>query len=329
MKEENIRPAKLMERVDVLQVEDRKKLLKKKKGFIKIACPACQSKKHKTLFKKDGFIFVSCESCETVFVNPRPSFFMLAEYYEKAKSWKYWNDKIFPASENSRRNQIFAPRAKKVSALCDAYKAKKEILVDVGAGFGTFCEEIKKLGVFKEVIAVEPSRSLAETCCEKGIKVIVKPIEKANIKKASVITNFELIEHLFWPKDFLLGCARNLSRGGLIIITTPNIKGFDLLTLGKFSENISAPNHLNYFNIDSLGYLLKQCGFKIIESLTPGKLDSELVRKKIINGSFNVSINSFLKYILIDTWDKNGDSFQKFLENNNLSSHMWIVAKKL
>jgi len=25
----------------------------------------------------------------------------------------------------------------------------------------------------------------------------------------------------------------------------------------------------------------------------------------------------------------NGDSFQKFLENNNLSSHMWIVAKKL
>jgi len=172
MKEENIRPAKLMERVDVLQVEDRKKLLKKKKGFIKITCPACQSKKHKTLFKKDGFIFVSCESCETVFVNPRPSFFMLAEYYEKAKSWKYWNDKIFPASENSRRNQIFAPRAKKVSALCDAYKAKKEILVDVGAGFGTFCEEIKKLGVSKKLSLLNLHVALPKLAVKRESKLL-------------------------------------------------------------------------------------------------------------------------------------------------------------
>lgn len=28
--------------------------------------------------------------------------------------------------------------------------------MDVGAGFGTFCEEVKKLGIFDRVVAVEP-----------------------------------------------------------------------------------------------------------------------------------------------------------------------------
>jgi len=329
MKEENIRPAKLTEKLMLLIEKDRKKILKLKKKFVRVDCPACQSKNHKTVFKKEGFTFFSCQSCETLFINPRPTVAILSDYYAGAESLKYWNDKVFPVSEKARRLEIFAPRARKVAELCRLHNAKTNMLLDVGAGFGTFCEEIKKLSLFKEVVAVEPAHELAETCRRKGIKVIEKPIEEVKSGKVSVITNFELIEHLFCPEDFLKSCAKILPKGGLLITTTPNVKGFDFLVMGKLTDNLGGPNHLNYFHIESLARLLKKCGFRVVESLTPGKLDAEIVRKRMLDGTLDTRENRFLEYVLVDRWEDYKDSFQKFLADNRLSSHMLIVAKKL
>jgi 2-polyprenyl-3-methyl-5-hydroxy-6-metoxy-1,4-benzoquinol methylase len=254
---------------------------------------------------------------------------MLSNYYNTSESWKFWNDYIFPSSEETRREKIFIPRVKRVIDLCRANNVKNELLLDVGAGFGTFCEEIIKLDYFKKVIAVEPTPDLAESCRRKGISVIELPIEKVSMETVDLITNFELIEHLFCPKDFLISCNRALSNNGLLILTTPNIKGFDLLLLEELSDNVGGPNHLNYFHPDSLKILFKNTGFNIIEILTPGKLDAELVRKKVLSGVFDISNNKFLKQILIDGWGSLSKKFQEFLALNNLSSHLWVVAKKI
>lgn len=331
MKEENIRPNHLVTKSLKFYNQDTRLFLKNKNRFIRIPCPACESYNHQIIFKKNGFTFVRCRKCETVFINPRPTFEMLKEFYTVSKSIKYWKDKIYPASENARRNQIFVPRAKRIFELCKKYNISTKALLDVGAGFGTFCEEIKKMALFDRIIAVEPAHSLAEACRHKGLDVIEKPIEEINNlnNKVNVITNFELIEHLYWPKDFLLNCAKMLSRKGVLILTTPNIKGFDLLILGKLSNNISGPNHLNYFHPESLNYLLQQCGFKTIEIQTPGKLDAELVRKKILSNELDISNNPFLKQVLIEQWENAGNSFQCFLAENLFSSHLWIVAQKV
>ena len=329
MKEKSIRPDYLMRENAKLHTEDVQNLLKYRDEFTEIFCPACESKRYKILFQKDGFTFFTCTKCETVFINPRPTPKMLEEFYTTSKSIKHWNDKIFPASENFRRSQIFVPRVKRVIELCLKYKVVTTSLLDVGAGFGTFCEEIQKLEVFDKVIAVEPSHDLAETCRQKGLDVIEKPIEKVDLHKVSVITNFELIEHLYSPLDFLIASERALSRGGLLILSTPNIKGFDLLTLGKLSNNIGGPNHLNYFHSNSLNHILQRCGFEMLESITPGKLDAELVRKKIMSNELDVSNRPFLKYILTDMWKSTGKAFQNFLIDNKLSSHLWMVARKI
>jgi len=329
MKEGDIRPDHLMRRNEELYAEDVKRLLVCKGEFTKIPCPACESASYRALFEKDGFGFVACTKCESVFINPRPTFQMLIEFYLTSKTAKYWNDEVFPASEDSRRREIIIPRAKRVAELCRKYKTGTKVLFDVGAGFGSFCEEVRKLDVFDRVIAVEPLHHFAKSCRLKGIDVIEKPIEEADIDKADVITNFELIEHLFWPKDFLLGCRRALRKGGLLILTTQNIKGFDLLVLGKLANNIGGPSHLNYFHSSSLKYLLQRCGFEVIEVVTPGKLDAELVRKKILSGELDVSNSPFLKNVLIDQWEAAGGAFQHFLAENRLSSHAWMVARKI
>lgn len=329
MKEADIRPVNLMEENENLHRKDVAELLKNRKFFTEIDCPACAAKKYHALFDKNGFSFVVCEDCATVFINPRPTREMLVDFYENSESVKHWNDKIYPTSEDVRRSQIFSPRANRVIELCKKYGTAHEAIFDVGAGFGTFCEEIKKFGIFKRVVSVEPSKDLADTCRRKGIEVIEKPIEDVGLERASVITNFELIEHLFAPKDFVIACHQALSKDGLLFLTTPNIKGFDLMTLGKLSDNMEGPNHVNYFNCQSLSNLLRQCGFKVEEVLTPGKLDAELVRNKILSGALDISSQPFLKYILLDQWDSVGQQFQNFLAENGLSSHLWVVARKV
>lgn len=329
VKEENIRPQHLEAESYGLYIKDALALLKHKEDFAEIPCPACESKHYTRIYDKNGFNLVSCSDCETVFVNPRPTFKHLEDHYKSSKRIKHWNDKLFPASEDSRREYIFKPRAKRVGELVRSLRPKAKSLMDIGAGFGTFCEEISKLGIFDTVTAVEPSHDLAETCRRKGINVIEKLVEEIQPGEVDVITNFELIEHLYWPKDFILNARQRLSTDGLLILTTPNVKGFDVLVLGKLSSTIGPPNHLNYFHTKSLSNLLERCGFEIVEALTPGKLDAELVRQKILKGEFDVSNQPFLKYTLIEMWNTAGANFQQFLADNGLSSHLWMVAKKV
>ena len=215
-----------------------------------------------------------------------------------------------------------------MAELVKKHDTAPRLLVDVGAGFGTFCEEVAKLGLFERIVAVEPSQNLASTCRKKGLEVIESVIEEVQIDEAACITSFELIEHLWWPGEFLRSCGKALQRRGLLILTCPNIKGFDLLTLGALSDNVIPPNHLNYFHPTSLSELLRRCGFEVVEVLTPGKLDAELVRNKILDGVLDVASQPFLRRVLIEQWETVGQEFQAFLANNSLSSHMWVVARK-
>lgn len=329
MRQNDIRPDGLVCENAKLQLIDSQNILKNKHKFVSISCPACNSLEFYKQFEKNGFTFVSCNKCSTLFINPRPTTEMLKEYYNTSESVKLWDKKIFPISENTRREKIYAPRAYQVTQLCKKYNVHTKTLVDVGAGFGTFCEEVQKLEIFEKIIAVEPAQDFANSCRQKGIEVIEKPIEEVELNDVDVITNFELIEHLYNPKDFLISSSKVLPKGGLLILTTPNINGFDLNVLGKLSNNIVGPNHINYFNTESIKYLLDSAGFETIEVLTPGKLDAELVRLKILSGEMDISNQPFLKQVLIDRWDEIGSTFQQFLADSRLSSHMWVVARKV
>jgi 2-polyprenyl-3-methyl-5-hydroxy-6-metoxy-1,4-benzoquinol methylase len=329
VKVEEIRREEYVEEYVRLHVRDVEEMLSRRDSFVRVPCPACEAKTEAEKFEKSGFRFVECAACGTLFVNPRPDAAELERFYSTAKSFALYNSKIFPASEGVRRRSIFAPRAERVKKLFEAHsRGRPGILIDVGAGFGTFCEEAAKLGFFRKVVAIEPSAGLAETCRRKRLEVIESPVESARFEPASVVTCFELIEHLFDPSAFVRACARVLSEDGVLIVTTPNVHGFDLETLGPLSENVDAPEHLNYFHPASLTALLKRSGFTVCETLTPGKLDAELVRMKALSGKLDLSSQPFLKRVLLDEWDRLGAPFQEFLAGVGYSSHLWVVARR-
>ena len=122
-------------------------------------------------------------------------------------------------------------------------------------------------------------------------------------------------------------CASLLQPGGIFIATCPNVQGFDIVVLRELSSAVDV-EHLNYFHPESLSLLVRSSGFDVMEVQTPGKLDAELVRKKALAGEFDLGDQRFLKQILIDKWEQVGEAFQEFLAGSQLSSHMWLVARR-
>ena len=92
--------------------------------------------------------------------------------------------------------------------------------------------------------------------------------------------------------------------------------------------NISPPEHIQYFNPQSIELILNRAGFKIISLETPGKLDTQIVLKEKLR-SFNVVENNEYIDYLLEQEETVLNDFQNFLSKNKLSSHMLCLAQKI
>lgn len=307
---------------------DIERLQKQKPGFVNVTCPACDRRDHQPAFTKFDFDYVTCNACQTLYMNPRPSPAIMQSYYSNSENYRYWAKYIFPASESARREKIHRPWLERVLSYCERYSIDSSSLVEVGAGFGTFSWLAQQSGKFKRLVVVEPTPEMAAACRARGLTVIEKPIEDLDrdFDPPNIVVSFEVIEHLFRPRDFLGQCRRILAPGGLLVISCPNGLGFDVSMLGAASLAVD-PEHVNLFNPASLSDLVRECGFNVLEVSTPGRLDAEFVREAILTGKLPFS-DPFLKRVLIEEWERLGWPFQQFLAANGLSSHMWLAARK-
>lgn len=329
LREAEIRPDELVRDAAKRVEADIQWLLSRKTEFVDVPCPACGDAERRPAWRKYDLDYVACVRCETVYIAPRPSSSVLEQFYRQSENYAYWNRTIFPASEQARREKIFRPRAQRLHDICDRIGVGRGVLLEIGAGFGTFCEEVRGLDRFDRVVALEMTPDLAATCRGRNLEVIESPVEKLDPTSlsADVVASFEVIEHLFAPIDFCRSIHRILKPGGLLILTCPNLMGFDIQELHERSIAVDH-EHLNYFHPASLRALLERAGFELLEVQTPGKLDAELVRKQVIAGQHSLDAQPFLRRILVDEWDAHGEAFQEFLAARGLSSHMWGVARR-
>ena len=328
LRETDIRPDALMAEQARRYAADVAWLVARRDRFVAADCPACGSAEREPHWRKYDLDYPRCTACGTVYMSPRPEPALLDEYYANSTNYEYWNEVVFPASEEARRARIFAPRAARAIELASRHGAGTGTLLDVGAGYGTFAEEVRALGAFERVVALEPEPHLAQTCRDKGLEVVQAPVEAAELDAGvDVVTSFEVLEHLFSPRAFVERCHALLRPGGLLMLTCPNVRGFDVEVLAEASATVDA-EHLNYLHPASLGALLESCGFAVVESQTPGRLDAELVRKRVLAGEASLDGQPFLTRVLIDEWDRLGGPFQDFLAANGLSSNMWLVGRR-
>lgn len=328
---EKMRPDEIYSEILLLREQCGAKFyLERYKSFVKVACPACDEQTRvKFQFQKYGFKHYKCTNCNTLYVNPRPNEDDLLNYYSEYDAPKKWTEMLIKTN-NERKKMQFLP---KVEVLKDILNKElyinKNLFIDVGAGTGNFARLIQDEKLFKNVVALDISEDCIKTCKQQKLDTQLGSIGDIEDDSADVLNMNDLLEHLFCPKEFLSTCYKKLNKNGIIMIGTPNGEGFDFKILKDKTENITPPEHLQYFNPTSIKIFLEDGGFQVVELLTPGILDVEIVRRQIKDNNFDLKSNNYFLDFLFTLGSKELlSSLQDFLTHNLLSSHMLVVARK-
>lgn len=335
MKEYEIRPREIFEEYLRISQADIPKFFGDAGRFVRVHCPACGAEKQTAEFVKHGFQYVSCPDCRSLYVSPRPTTEMIDRFYRHSESSRYWAEVFFPKTAAARQKHIFAPRAEMIAGIVERFEIPRpRVLVDVGAGIGLFLEAAKATAQFDRVVGIEPGRDLARVCRERGHAVVEKPIEavKPGEIQASIVTSFEVFEHLHDPGAFVRSMANILVPNGVLIFTTLSATGFDLQVLWEKSKSISPPHHINFISVPGFVRLIDRCGLELLDVRTPGRLDVDIVKNMALEDP-HLELPRFVRTLLeLASSSRYPDllpGFQRFLADSLLSSHVCVVARKV
>lgn len=134
-------------------------------------------------------------------------------------------------------------------------KTLKAKVLDVGFVSGTLHNEILDEFGQKNVVGLD-------TEVKKTTKFEVKGSAEKMPFKANTFNSImagELIEHVHQPQNFVRESFRILKKGGVLLITTPNVKSL----VNRVFKNYHHEFHVSLFTKEKLWKLLEDEGFKI------------------------------------------------------------------
>lgn len=178
----------------------------------------------------------------------------------------------------------------------------------------------KKLNGFNKWYIVEP-HSNPELDTEKIIFINQFFDENFFVNdKIDIIVHSHFFEHTLEPSDFFKKCNSLLEEGGKMFMSVPNLES--ILYEGYSPNNVLHFEHTFYFDYDTINYLAKKNGFKILkkEFFNKHSLFLELIKTEVENvespkfrKNSDLFLNSYNRYkTLIDTINKSEDKFILF-----------------
>jgi len=151
-----------------------------------------------------------------------------------------------------------------------SYKRERWLL-DVGCGPGHFGRYMREAGW--NVMGVEPSRDTAEIPRSFGITVynsVEECLDRTN-QQFDAVTLLNVLEHVLDPASIVQEIRLLLNNDGILVVRVPN----DFSALQECASQklncepwwIAIPDHINYFNFETLSRFFKRLGFKVIDKM--------------------------------------------------------------
>ncbi len=140
-------------------------------------------------------------------------------------------------------------------------------VIDLGCGRGEFLELLRNHRI--TAIGIDGNKYMIKECERKNLTVIQSDVFNylKNLKDSSIDGFYSdmLIEHLEFSQiiDFLTFLHQKLEKGGVILLTTPNIKSMLVSTYNFYLD----PTHKTHIHPDFILFLLKEIGFSEVKGI--------------------------------------------------------------
>jgi 2-polyprenyl-3-methyl-5-hydroxy-6-metoxy-1,4-benzoquinol methylase len=223
------------------------------------ACPLCASGEvAQFLIAPDRFHLrpelyrlMRCSSCSCVWLASPPA---------PQEMWRHYDEDYHRAITIAGEGDA-AIRWKGFRELIERHKPGGSIL-DIGCSSGGFLSTMK--GSAWRLYGIEMESSTAERARKNtGAEVFTGDAMDAPFAPESfdVVTTFDVLEHVYQPREFLTKIKQWLKPGGIYYTMLPNIDSWEARMLGSYWYGLELPRHLFHFSPKSLAKLMNSLGF--------------------------------------------------------------------
>ena len=144
-------------------------------------------------------------------------------------------------------------------------------VLDLGCSSGSFLDSLK--GEPWTLYGIEMSPECAKTAeARTGAKIFIGDILDAPFPPETfdVITCFDVLEHLYNPRQVIARVREWLKPGGIFYVFVPNVYSAEARVFRSYWCGLELPRHLFHFSPASLERLASSEGLKVV-SLVPTK----------------------------------------------------------
>ena len=201
-----------------------------------------------------------CNSCKAIFLSPDPT----VEELKLAYDSHYYGEEESKFGFSVERFIDFYryKRAKKTSSQIP----QKARVLDLGCGNGRFLKHLSSLGDF-ELFGIELEGVSAERAAKiKEINLKIGPLKENAFSPEyfDAVILFHVFEHLDKPEETIKIINTILKKDGLLVISLPNIAGWQSKIFKGKWYHLDPPRHLIFFNPDDLVKIINSMGFRLI-----------------------------------------------------------------
>jgi len=253
-----------------------------------VRCPGCEATQEGAAVLLRGrdrltgapgsFEVVACSQCGLAFTEPRLGPEDFAIYYPESYSAYVPRARMRGLSLGERLDALRLEAIVRYGPYRKVLQRPPGRLLDVGCGTGDLAAVFMRHGW--QVSGIEPSEQAAKFAAEAGVDAVNGTLADAPWEDGhfdAIVFNHSL-EHIDKPAEALAEAARLLRPGGLLAIAVPNFGSWHRRLFGSAWFQLDLPRHLQHFDRDSLGGLVKRSGMRPLAfeaiSMRPSPLGS-------------------------------------------------------